>query len=176
MKLSGVRVAVGYVVFALVLLLAHPSLESLSIAAPIALAGEAIRIWASGHIEKTLALATGGPYAHSRNPLYVGSVLLALAGGIATASPWAVAALMAYLAVFYPSIVREEAAFLRRKFGAEYTAWEREVPLFLPRPTPSGPKTSRFQWSRVTRNREWRTLAALPLAFALLWARGSYLP
>lgn len=176
MKLSGIRVAVGYGVFVLVLALARPTQESLAIAAPIALCGEAIRIWAAGHIEKTLALATGGPYAHTRNPLYVGSVLLALAAGVATASPWAVAALMAYFAVFYPSVIREEAAFLRAKFAAEYALWEREVPLFVPRPTPGGPKASHFQWSRVARNREWRTLAALPLAFALLWARGAYLP
>ncbi len=176
MKLSGIRVGVGYGVFALVLFLARPTLESLAFAAPIAAAGEAIRIWASGHIEKTLALATGGPYAFSRNPLYVGSVLLALAAGVASASPWAVAALLGYFGVFYPSVIREEAAFLRTKFGAEYALWEREVPLFLPRPTPRGPKASRFQWSRVARNREWRTLAALPLAFALLWARGKYLP
>jgi len=175
-KLSGIRVAAGYVVFALVLFLARPTLGSLAIAAPIALAGEAIRIWASGHIEKTLALATGGPYAHTRNPLYVGSVLLALAAGVATASPWAVAALLAYFGIFYPRIIREEAAFLRTKFGDGYAAWEREVPAFFPRATPGGPKTSRFQWSRVSRNREWRTLAALPLAFALLWARGAYLP
>ena len=168
--------AAGYLAFALVLVVARPTLESLLVAAPIALAGEALRIWASGHIEKTLALATGGPYAHTRNPLYVGSALLALAAGVATASPWAVAALMAYLALFYPSVIREEAAFLRTKFGAEYAQWERDVPLFIPRPTPGGPRASRFLWSRVSRNREWRTLAALPLAFALLWARGAYLP
>lgn len=176
MSLSAVRVAAGYVAFAVVLAAAAPTPLSLLVAAPFAALGEAVRLWASGHIEKTIALATGGPYAHTRNPLYLGSVLLAFAAGLASASPWAIAALGAYFAVFYPAIVAEEAAFLRRKFPDAYAAWESAVPLFLPRLEPAGPRASRFAWARVARNREWRTAAALPLVFALLWARGRYLP
>lgn len=176
MKLSGIRVAAGYLVFLVVLATARPTLGSLAVAAPVALAGEALRIWAAGHIEKTFRLASGGPYAHTRNPLYLGSGLLAFAAGIASASLWAIAALAGYFAVFYPAIVAEEAAFLRAKFPAECVEWERAVPLFLPRLTPAGPRDSRFAWARVAQNREWRTALALPFVFALLWARGRYLP
>jgi protein-S-isoprenylcysteine O-methyltransferase Ste14 len=176
MTLSRVRVAAGYALFAAVLLLARPSAGSLLAALPLALFGEALRLWASGHIEKTHALATGGPYAHSRNPLYLGSVLLALGAGIAARSPAAIAAIAAYFVVFYPAIVAEEATFLRAKFPLEYAAWERDVPLFLPRAWPGGARSSRFAWRRVAANREWRTALALPLIFAVLWARGRYLP
>lgn len=176
MKLSGVRVAAGYGVFAIVLAAARPSTASLLGAAPLAILGEAVRIWASGHLEKTQALATGGPYAHTRNPLYAGSVLLALAAGIAAASPWAIAAITAYFAVFYPAIVAEEQAFLRAKFPPAYGEWEKAVPPLLPRLTPAGPRGSRFSWGRVSKNREWRTLLAVPVLFALLWARGRYFP
>ena len=60
------------------LVLARPTPVSLALGLPLALLGEALRLWASGHIEKTKALATGGPYAHTRNPLYVGSLLMAI--------------------------------------------------------------------------------------------------
>jgi len=165
---SRYRVPAGWALGALVLVLARPAPWSLFLGLPLAVLGEALRIWASGHIEKTERLATGGPYAHSRNPLYVGSVLIALGLAVACASPWVVVAVAAYFLAFYPSVMREEAAFLAAKFPEEHAAWAAAVPLFWPRPTPAGPRSSRFDWSRVARNREWRTAAALPLVAALL--------
>ena len=123
-----------------------------------------------GTSRRRRALATGGPYAHSRNPLYVGSLLLALGVAVACASPWVVLAVAAYFLAFYPSVMREEAAFLAQKFPEEHAAWASGVPLFWPRPTPGGPRTSRFDWARVRVNREWRTAAALPPLAALLLA------
>ncbi len=151
--------------------MARPHGRSLLLAVPLLLLGEAVRIWASGHIEKTQTLATGGPYAHTRNPLYLGSVLLAAGACVAAWSPWTTLAIALYFAAFYPAVMREEAAFLRRKFGAAYQAWASEVPLFLPRPTPGGTRGSRFGWSRVKRNREWRTALAVPAVLLLLAAR-----
>jgi protein-S-isoprenylcysteine O-methyltransferase Ste14 len=167
---SRFRVTAGWVVGALVALLARSSPVSLLLGLPLVLLGEAVRLWASGHIEKTKCLATGGPYAHSRNPLYVGSLLLALGVAVACASPWVVLAVALYFLAFYPSVMREEAAFLARKFPNEYAEWAAAVPLFWPRLRPGGPRGSRFEPARVRQNREWRTAAALPLIAALLLA------
>jgi protein-S-isoprenylcysteine O-methyltransferase Ste14 len=167
---SRYRVPAGWVVGVLVVALARPSPSSLLLGLPLAVLGEALRIWASGHIEKTKRLATGGPYAHSRNPLYVGSLLIALGVAVACASPWVIVAVAGYFLVFYPSVMREEAAFLEAKFPEEHAAWAAAVPLFWPRPTPGGPRSSRFEWARVQMNREWRTAAALPLLAVLLLA------
>jgi protein-S-isoprenylcysteine O-methyltransferase Ste14 len=172
---SRLRVPFGYLLAILVVALAHPTPATLAVGGAIAAAGEAIRLWASGHIEKTRRLATGGPYAHTRNPLSVGSALLGLGLAAATASPWVLAAVAAYFAAFYPSVIREESRFLREKFGAEYAAWAEAVPVFLPRPLPGGPRESRFDWARVRANREWRTALAVPLLVALLYARGRWL-
>ncbi len=167
---SRLRVPVGWLVGLVVAALADPTPGYLLVGLPLALAGEALRLWASGHIEKTKRLATGGPYAHSRNPLYVGSLLLALGAAVACASPWVVLAVAAYFLAFYPAVVREEAAFLARKFPNEYAAWAAAVPLFWPRLAASGPRDSRFDWARVHANREWRTAAALPLLAVILLA------
>jgi protein-S-isoprenylcysteine O-methyltransferase Ste14 len=167
---SRYRVATGWVVGVLVLALARTTPASLVLGAPVALVGEVVRLWASGHIEKTRSLATGGPYAHTRNPLYVGSVLIALGAGIASASPWVVVAVAVYFLAFYPSVIREEEAFLARKFPEEHASWSAAVPVFWPRLRAAGPRTSRFDWPRIRANREWRTAAALPLLAACLWA------
>jgi protein-S-isoprenylcysteine O-methyltransferase Ste14 len=175
MRLSRLRVPLGYLAGLLVIALARPRPWSIAAGLALAVLGEAVRLWASGHIEKTRRLATGGPYAHTRNPLYLGSTLLAVGLAVASASAVVVAAVAAYLAVFYPAVIREESAFLAARFPAEWAAWAKEVPAFLPRPTPGGPRETAFDWGRVRVNREWRTAAALPAAAALLAARAYYL-
>jgi protein-S-isoprenylcysteine O-methyltransferase Ste14 len=168
---SRYRVAAGWLLGVIVLVLARPTIQSILLGLPLALVGEAIRIWASGHIEKTKRLATGGPYAHSRHPLYVGSVLLALGVGVASASVWVVLAVALYFLAFFPAVMREESDFLARKFPEEFAAWAAEVPSFWPRLNPGGPRSSQFEWSRVSLNREWRTALALLAITALIYAR-----
>jgi protein-S-isoprenylcysteine O-methyltransferase Ste14 len=158
-----------------VIALARPRPWSLLAGLALAVVGEAIRIWASGHIEKTRVLATGGPYAHTRNPLYLGSTMMAAGITVAAASPWAALAAAGYFLTFYPSAITGEAAFLAGRFPETYPPWASAVPLFLPRLTPGGPRASRFAWARVRANREWRTALALPLALLVLWARGRLL-
>lgn len=171
---SRYRVPAGWLAGVVVFALARPTLRSLLLGLPLALVGETLRIWASGHIEKTRSLATGGPYAHTRNPLYVGSVVMALGAAVASASPWVALAVCGYLAAFYPSVVRSEAAFLRGRFPAEYEEWSRAVPLFLPRVTPGGPRATVFDRRRVALNHEWRTAAALPAVALLFYVRSLF--
>ncbi|HEY7411420.1 MAG TPA: isoprenylcysteine carboxylmethyltransferase family protein [Vicinamibacteria bacterium] len=168
---SRLRVPVGYLAGLAVLALARPTPRSLAMALPLALAGEALRVWASGHLRKTQALATGGPYAHTRNPLYLGSLLIALAVGAACRSVWAVLVVAAYFLAFYPAVMREEARFLAERFPEDHGRWSAAVPLFRPRLRPAGPRASRFDWGLVRANREWRTAAALPLLALVLLLR-----
>ena len=168
---SRYRVAAGYATGLVALVLARPTLRTILLGFALALLGEALRLWASGHLEKTRRLATGGPYAHTRNPLYLGSLLMALGMAIAAASPWVVLAVASYFLAFYPTLMNEEARFLRERFGAEYDRWAAEVPPFWPRPGAGGSRASRFARSRVRGNREWWTAAVLPLVALLFWAR-----
>ena len=168
MSLSRVRVRAGYTAGALALFFAEPTRDSLLLGGVLAILGELVRLWASGHIEKTHRLATGGPYAHTRNPLYVGSVLMALGLLVTARHPIAITAGLAYLAVFYPFIIREEAKFLRDKFPDQYHDWAQHVPLFFPRLTPGGPRESKFQVSRLRANHEWRSVLGLALLGAFM--------
>jgi len=84
--------------------------------------------------------------------------------------PISVTAGLAYLLVFYPFIIREEAKFLRGKFPDQYHDWALKVPIFFPRLTPGGPRESKFQTSRLLANHEWRSVLGLVLlAVFMVW-------
>jgi len=116
----------------LVLWLARPNGLSLLLSLPLVLGGEALRLWASGHIEKTRRLATGGPYAHTRNPLYVGNFVGAVGLGFAVEQPLLGLALGAVFALSYPAVIAQEEANLTRIFGERFREYCARVPRWIP--------------------------------------------
>jgi protein-S-isoprenylcysteine O-methyltransferase Ste14 len=172
------RVRLGYPLAILFLWLAQPSPASILQGAALALAGLAVRAAAAGALRKQEELATGGIYAHTRNPLYFGSALLA-AGFIWTARSWWVAVCAAvYFAVFYSAVMKREEGELQARFGDEFRAYAREVPLFFPRLTPVKRERKQgraFSWQQYARNREWRAALGTLLVIALLFAKMKWL-
>ena len=169
------RVRIGYPVGIACFLLARPTSLALACGGALALLGLLIRAAAAGHLRKHEALATGGPYGWTRNPLYLGSLLLGAGFLLATAS-WIAATLAAvYLAIFYPGVVRREEEELRVEYGDAFEDYARRVPLFWPRP-PSGAASSAepFSWNLYRRNREYQALAGTAAAFAILAAEMIY--
>lgn len=167
------RVPLGFLFGAAFLWLAprYATPERIALGGSVAFVGILVRAWATGHIVKNEILATTGPYAHTRNPLYLGSFLLAL--GFAIAAHWiAVILVIAFwIAVYGPTITRER-DFLRGRYGPAYTEYEASVPAFLPRITPwSGPagadRSSAFSLPLYLRHNEWQ--AGLGFLFVLSW-------
>ena len=122
----------GFVFAALFLWLARPSWRTMAASLALVLPGLWLRGYASGYVRKDAELATTGPYAHTRNPLYLGSMLIAF-GFAAAAASWVILALLAglFAAIYIPTILSEE-AYLREHF-AGYEAYARAVPRLLPR-------------------------------------------
>ena len=163
------RLPLGFVLSALYLVFAAPTRTSLTIGAVVAAIGVAIRAWASGHISKNQRLATGGPYAHTRNPLYFGSFLIA--AGFAVAAHWALLLLVGlfFVAVYAPTMERERANIASR-FPAEYAEYAANVPVFFPRLLPWSAGRERdggFSFALYMKHGEWK--AALGFALALAW-------
>jgi protein-S-isoprenylcysteine O-methyltransferase Ste14 len=152
-------VAIGFVVAAAVLVLAQPTWAFWRVGLSVALAGECIRLWAAGHLEKSREVTMSGPYRLTRHPLYLGSAVIAV--GVAIAARSVVVAIIAasYIAVTIPAAIRAEEAFLRRTFGATYDLY---------RSARSTPVERRFSFERAWRNREQRAIAGLLGGFALL--------
>jgi protein-S-isoprenylcysteine O-methyltransferase Ste14 len=160
---------------------AHPTVDSLSLGGVIAGLGLALRAWAAGTIHKERDLTMSGPYAYTRNPLYVGSFLIGVGVTIAGGG-WIWVALFAlfYVAV-YSRTIAYEAARLTELYGDRYRAYARSVPAFLPRPVPYRPPTpdrsGGFRLAQYKRNREWEALLGGVAAFGLMaikawWLQG----
>lgn len=163
------RLPLGFVSGALYLLTVRPAPARLAFGAFVALLGLLLRAWAAGHIAKNQKLATAGPYAYTRNPLYLGSFLIALGFGIAW-SWWALPLVAAaFLAVYFP-VMQREAATLRTIFPEEYPLYAASVPVFFPRLTPWRRATSEpepFRFELYLRHGEWK--AAMGYTLAVLW-------
>ena len=164
------RLPLGFVLAGLYLAFARPTAQALAVGGAVALIGLLMRAWASGHIMKNDRLATTGPYAHTRNPLYFGSFLISC--GFAIAAHWA---LLIFVAIFFmgfyaPTMARERANILRR-FPDTYPDFERNVPAFVPRLTPwkqSGLGTDDvFSSALYMKHGEWK--AALGYLGAMSW-------
>src|SRR6266496_1859053 len=172
------RVPLGFVCGVLFILLAKPNPLALVIGAGVSLVGLAIRAWAAGHIRKNAQLATSGPYAYTRNPLYLGSFLLGLGFTIASGR-WVLAILFAalFLGIYFP-VMRVEASTLAELFGDAYNNYKRAVPLFFPRLTPFREEVSgtiRFNSDLYMRYREYRAALGLLAAWGLLLLKTYYL-
>ena len=176
------RVRTGYPVAIIFLVLAVPTARSIMIGGAVALVGLLIRGASSGYLRKYEELATTGPYAHTRNPLYLGSAFLAAAFAIAGNSWLAAALVIAYFAIFYTAVMRNEENDLRGRFGAVFNDYAASVPLFFPRMAALRTKSSQisppqkaFSWPQYRRNREYSallgTLAGLGVMSLRMWIR-----
>ena len=174
-----IRVPAGFLLAPLLIIAARPTLRSLVVGAAIAILGLMIRAWASGYLKKNLELTTSGPYARTRNPLYLGTFILG--AGIATASGalWFVALFMVLYLLIYVPVMLAEAETLRKLFPEEFDLYSRSVPLFLPRLTPFAAKGDqkpacgerRFAVSQYMKHREYRAALGLVAVYTMLLAK-----
>ncbi len=153
------RVAIGFIAAAAALILAQPSARSLLTGACIAVAGEAIRVWAAGHLEKSREVTSSGPYRFTRHPLYVGSTVMGIGLAVASRSLTVAVLVGIYLLVTLTAAIRSEESFLRQQFGSSYDAYANGT---LPT------VTRRFSVRRAVRNREYRAVTGLAGVFGLL--------
>lgn len=170
-----IRVPLGFVLAAVLLVLARPTLESLLLSLPLSAAGLWLRGYAAGYVKKNAELTRTGPYAHTRNPLYLGSILIAAGFAVAAGRWWMVVLLvLMFVAIYLPTILSEE-AFLRSTFAGfdEYAlqvprlGWRLTRPHFADVQPPSGG----FDPARYRHHREYNALIGAASLYAVLIVR-----
>lgn len=162
------RVPLGFAVAALYLWLANPLLVSMMFSLLFIVPGLIIRALASGHVEKNERLATTGPYAYTRNPLYLGSFIMASGFALAARSLWIAAILIVMFVTIYMPVIRAEEAFLAQHFP-EFAEYARRVPRLAPNPTPPGKQYWNFSWALYLKHQEYNaTLGAVAIMAALV--------
>ena len=169
-----IRVPLGFVFAAAYIWLARPTLVSIVIGSCVAFAGLSIRALASGHVEKNEVLATSGPYAHTRNPLYLGSIILAVGFLIAARSWWLPLIAAAMLVTIYVPVIRSEEAFLRTRFP-DFDDYAAQVPRLFPRISPYRSRPSSFSWHLYWKHREYNAALGAGLMIVVLLAKSLWL-
>jgi protein-S-isoprenylcysteine O-methyltransferase Ste14 len=158
---------------------ATPTPATLSVGAGFAALGLLIRALSAGHIHKDRTLTTSGPYARTRNPLYLGSLLLGVGVAVAGGRAVFLFAFVGFFAVIYGLTMRSEARLLEKEYGERYRRYARRVPLLWPRLTRYHDREAdtprRFSLERYRRNREYQALLGVLAGFGFLMLR-MYLP
>lgn len=169
------RLPLGFGLAILYLFFARPTRLSLITGGALALVGVGVRAWASGHISKNERLAVSGPYAHTRNPLYFGSFLIA--AGFAIAAHWALLlVVIAFWAFVYAPTMERERANISERFPEAYARYSQSVPAFVPRLKPwreEGSDRHGFSLALYMKHGEWKALLTYLLAMAWLALRMS---
>jgi len=170
------RGALGFVAGALVLWLARPTAATLVAGTSIAVVGEALRVWASGHLNKAREVTVSGPYRWFAHPLYVGSSVMGAGLAVASNSVVVGVVIAIYLVVTLGAAIKSEEAFLRRTFGDRYERYRQGMNAASDSYTTgnaiSGYK--RFSLAQATANREHRALVGLGVAVLLLVLKATY--
>lgn len=174
------RVRLGYPLAIVVLWLARPSPRNILAGAIVGAIGLWIRASAAGHLHKKEVLTMTGPYAFTRNPLYLGSFLLMIGAALAAQSWWSALILFAYFALFYSFVMRREERELFQRHGEAFREYARTVPLFFPRMTAAKSASAdagAFSLAQYKKNREYRAAIGfllLLLIFVVIWRLRSF--
>jgi protein-S-isoprenylcysteine O-methyltransferase Ste14 len=173
-----IRVPLGFLFAAFYLWRARPDWLSLMLGGAVVALGVFLRAMASGHVEKNQQLATTGPYAYSRNPLYLGSIIIAIGFAIASRDVWVAMGIVVFFAIIYVPVIRSEEAFLRQRF-AEYESYTHRVPRLLPNTPWFSGLTTNFSAELYLQHREYNALIGAAALLAALvvkmhWFRHSW--
>jgi protein-S-isoprenylcysteine O-methyltransferase Ste14 len=167
------RVRLGYPLAVVVVWFSRPTPRSVVVGGLVGVLGLWLRAYAAGYLHKQEILTVTGPYAHTRNPLYLGSAILALGAGLATQSLVSAGLLLVYFAIFYSAVMRREERELHAKHGSAFEEYARAVPLFLPLLTArklSAESAASFSLAQYKKNHEWQAAVGFLLLLAVLLA------
>jgi protein-S-isoprenylcysteine O-methyltransferase Ste14 len=165
-----IRVPLGFIFAVVYVWLAQPTKISIIVGALVLFPGLLLRGLASGHVQKDKQLTTSGPYAYARNPLYLGSLIMA-AGFAMAAREWRIVAIMLVMfAVIYVPVIAGEERYLRQTFP-DYDDYARHVPRMLPRLTRYGNRHSAYSSARYWKHREYQASIGSVVVLAILAAK-----
>ena len=162
-----IRVPLGFIFAIVYVWLARPTRTSLIVGTLVLIPGLLLRGLASGHVQKDKQLTTSGPYAYTRNPLYLGSLMLAAGFAVMARSWWIVAIMLTMFAVIYIPVIAGEERYLRQTFP-EYDDYARHVPRMWPRLSPYGSQESAYSSARYLKHREYEAIMGCAVVLAVL--------
>jgi protein-S-isoprenylcysteine O-methyltransferase Ste14 len=170
-----IRVPLGFLFAVFYFWRARPDWLSLAAGATVAALGVFLRAMASGHVKKNEELAMTGPYAYSRNPLYLGSIIIAIGFAIASRDLWVAVGIIVLFTLIYAPVIRSEETFLSQRFAA-YNDYAQRVPRLLPHTLWFSGLTSGFSPALYAQHREYNALIGAAAMLAALVVKMLWFP
>ena len=170
-----IRVPLGFMFAVFYFWRARPDWRSLAIGGVVAALGVFLRAMASGHVKKNEELATTGPYAYSRNPLYLGSIIIAIGFAVAARDVWVAVGILVLFVLIYVPVIRSEEAFLRQQF-ADYDSYVSRVPRIVPNTIWLAGLTDGFSPALYLQHREYNASIGAAAMLAALVVRMLWFP
>ena len=165
------RVRLGYPLTVVVVWFSRPAPRSILLGGLVGGLGLCLRAYSAGYLHKQEVLTVSGPFAYTRNPLYLGSATMALGAAVAMVSWISASLLLVYFAIFYFTVMRREERELHTRHGAAFAEYARAVPLFLPRLRPSkvpAGSSGAFSFAQYKKNHEWQAALGFVLLLGVL--------
>jgi protein-S-isoprenylcysteine O-methyltransferase Ste14 len=141
----------------------------------VTLPGLLLRAFASGHVQKDRQLTTSGPYSYMRNPLYLGSLIMAAGFAVAARSWWIVGLMLLLFILIYVPVIAGEERYLRQMFP-DYDEYALRVPRFMPRLTAYGSQKAEYSWARYWKHREYQASLGCAILLAILAVKLAMFP
>ena len=174
--IQRIRVPLGFIFAIVFMVFARPTALTLAVGTGVAVIGLLIRAWASGHIRKARELAISGPYAYTRNPLYVGSFLMGVGFTVASGVWWLALLFSALFIGIYLPVICVEKDDIREIFGADYDEYAEHVPMLIPRFTRWRKTGLKFDFQLYLQYREYQAAIGVALAIGVLAAKAYFFP
>ncbi len=168
-KLRRVPLFIGGI---LLILFSKPNPTGIVVGLILIILGEAIRIWAAGHLQKNEVLTVSGPYSYVKNPLYIGSIFITTGFCILSDNIYILAALTFMFCFHYiPYKKRVEGDRLRKIFGVKYEDYDQKVPEYIPRLTPYSEENSKWQLKNFIENSEWGIIVLVAIGILVILSK-----
>jgi protein-S-isoprenylcysteine O-methyltransferase Ste14 len=175
-RLYSWRVRFGFFGIILSIILSEPNFFSMLGGVIITAAGLILRAWACGHLRKEKELTTTGPYSYTRNPLYLGNMIIGIGVVVGSRSLWILCYFILYFLIFYSIAVRKEKEKMKKLYPDQYNEFSQKVSLFFPSFKSAYPyKKNSFNWDFYKTNREQRALIGAILFWLLMLAKNLFL-
>jgi protein-S-isoprenylcysteine O-methyltransferase Ste14 len=174
--MQRIRVPLGFVFAAVFAVFSEPTWTGIWSGVAVAALGLLLRLWSTGYLRKHQELCVSGPYRWTRNPLYLGSLLLGIGFSVAAANPWIILLfLILFFAIYVPVMHKEEAELLQ-SYGPQYEEYRTNVPSFFPSLHPFRVLAGRnFSLQQVILNREYMAVLGFVTVFAFLLVKLKWL-
>jgi len=168
------RVKISVLIAVIIIIIAKPDKWATIAGFVVSIIGNLLRVWASGYIKKEREIAKSGPYSLTRNPLYLGNLIIGAGFCLASWQIISIPIFFLYFLLFYIPTIKNEEERMKELFKNDYIEYQKSVPVFFPK-LRRVENREEFSFKNVLENKEWRAILSTLLFFLAILLRRNFI-